>query len=246
MLDRTHYLFDIDGTLTRARKKMVGSHKTRFLKWMQGKSVFLVAGSDLNKVNEQLPPEVIENCEGVFCSMANQFWSGRGLIYENEWEPGPLLEEALLSFQMYTRFPVRCKRGGRGSIFDYRPGMLNFTTIGRNADTKEREKYYQWDKELGERKHIAKYIEDRFPELEARIGGQISIDIQPKGFNKSQASKWVRENLGGEIIYFGDNCQRGGNDYDICFDVLKYEGTIHEVKCPEDTFDILWRLENPE
>tara|TARA_B100000700_G_C14921575_1_gene797326 strand:- start:177 stop:950 length:774 start_codon:yes stop_codon:yes gene_type:complete len=235
----TRYMFDIDGTLTQARRRMSLAYERKFLNWMEGKSVFFVAGSDLDKVNEQLPIEVIANSDGVFCSMANQFWNRKGLVYENNWLPDPLLVEQLTSFQMYTSFPVKSKLGGRGKIFEYRPGMLNFTTIGRNANTAERERYYKWDKKHKERKNIVKQLESDFPDLDFRIGGQISIDIQPKGFNKSQASKWVRDNLGGQIVYFGDNCQHGGNDYDISLDVLKHGGTVREVKRPEDTFNLL-------
>tara|TARA_Y100000593_G_C4319346_1_gene342863 strand:+ start:5056 stop:5688 length:633 start_codon:yes stop_codon:yes gene_type:complete len=206
---------------------------------MEDKRVFLVAGSDLDKVNEQVAPEVIGACEGVFCSMANQFWRGKGLVYENEWAPDPRLIEQLISFQMYTKFPVKCKRGGRGEIIEYRPGMLNFTTIGRNADSEERGKYYKWDRENAERKNIVRELEKSFPELDFRIGGQISIDIQPKGYNKSQASKCVRESYEGTIVYFGDKCHEGGNDYDICVDVKENGGIVYEVKSPQDTLNRL-------
>ena len=42
---------------------------------------------------------------------------------------------------------------------------------------------------------IAKYIEKQWPELEAVIGGQISIDIAPKGRNKSQVLKHIIEKM---------------------------------------------------
>ncbi len=234
-----NYLFDIDGTLTEPRKKMSAKFSKKFLSWMENKRVFLVAGSDVDKINEQVAPEVIGACEGVFCSMANQFWRGKGLVYENLWAPDPHLVEQLISFQMYTKFPVKVKRGGRGEIIEYRPGMLNFTTIGRNASSKEREKYYRWDKENLERKNIVRQLEKDFPDLDFRIGGQISIDIQPKGYNKSQASKYVRESYEGRIVYFGDKCGKGGNDYDICVDVIENGGAVYEVKSPQDTLNIL-------
>ena len=132
-----HYLFDVDGTLTEPRQKMSKSFCKLFYPWMADKSVFLVAGSNLEKLSEQVPIEVIADCKGVFCSMANQFWSGKNLIYENEWIPDPFLLESLIGFQMYTKFPVRVKRGGRGEIIERRPGMLNFTTIGRAANGRE-------------------------------------------------------------------------------------------------------------
>ena len=83
-------------------------------------------------------------------------------------------------------------------------------------------------------------IEEKFPELEARIGGQISVDIQPKGNNKSQATKWIRKNVGGEMTYFGDRCLEGGNDYDVVLDLVEHQdGTFFQVDNYLETQELL-------
>ena len=207
-MNKKTYLFDIDGTLTEPRQKMDSSFSMQFLSWMVDKNVFFVTGSDKQKVDEQIPSSIMKRCRGVFCSMANEFWQNEELIYRNAFYPDPYLKEMLISFQMYTRFPIKPKLGGRGAIIEERPGMINFTTIGRNASVEERNKYYQWDQKNEERLHIAKEIEERFPNLEVRLGGQISIDIQPKGHNKSQASMWVREISGEELFLLVINVLR--------------------------------------
>ncbi|MAF23986.1 hypothetical protein CL634_00150 [bacterium] len=235
-----NYLFDVDGTLTEPMKKMEASFVFDFLAWMEGKRVFIVAGSNIEKVQRQLPSSVLARCEGVFCSMANEFWQKGKLVYRNEFEPDIWLTEELVRFQMYTPFPVRVKRGGRGDIIERRPGMINFAPIGRNADIQERERYYEWDQKNGERARIAKHIEKKFPALEARIGGQISVDIQPKGHNKSQATRWIRKNLGGEMIYFGDKCFEGGNDYDVVLDLTEHkDGVFFQIKNYKETQGLL-------
>ena len=179
--------------------------------------------------------------------MGNEFRKGNGIIYQNEFDPPAALRELLVSRQMYGGFPVEAKRGGRGEIFEFRTGMLNFTTNGRNADAEERNRYYKWDKKHKERSGIAKEVEEKFPELEARLGGQISIDIQPKGNNKSQASKWVRENLRERMFFFGDKCEEGGNDYDIALDITKSgDGKIFRVKDDRDTMEVLNKLGSEE
>ena len=254
-MNKKTFLFDIDGTLTAPRRGMDISFSMDFLCWMSGKRVFLVTGSDKEKANEQMPASILHRCEGLFCSMANEFWKTKNkinvenggpgeLIYRNEFSPDPFLKEMLLSFQMYTKFPIKPKVGGRGVIIEDRPGMVNFTTIGRNASTEERNKYYKWDQEVGERERIAKEVEDRFPTLEVRLGGQISIDIQPKGYNKSQASQWVRENIGGKIVFVGDKCHKGGNDYDIVLDIMRNkDGEYFPVDSYEETRQLLGSLE---
>ena len=165
------------------------------------------------------------------------------IVYQNEFNPPFELREMLISFQMYTKFPIKPKVGGRGAIFEDRTGMLNFTTIGRNAESEERQRYYKWDEENGERKHIAEVVEEDFPELEARLGGQISIDIQPKGYNKSQASKWVREHVDKDMVFVGDKCTEGGNDNDIYLDVKNNGGSVWQVRNPSDTEKVLENLE---
>jgi len=90
---------------------------------------------------------------------------------------------------------------------------------------------------------FCKIIEDTFPELEATVGGQISIDIYPKGKNKAQ----VLQDIIGPITFFGDKCQPGGNDYPIVerLGQMNEENnlscTIHEVKDYKETWDILKR-----
>ena len=39
-----NYVFDVDGTLTYARKEMTPDFKSWFIKWMDGKNVYLVTG----------------------------------------------------------------------------------------------------------------------------------------------------------------------------------------------------------
>jgi phosphomannomutase len=239
-------MFDVDGTITPSLQRMENKFLFFFLSWMEDKKVFLVGGSDKGKIFHQVSSSVIDRCGGVFCCMGNELWQGDKLVYKNEFDPPIQLREMLTSFQMYTKFPIKPKAGGRGVIFEHRSGMLNFTTIGRNADTQERLKYYEWDKEHGERKYIAEVIEEDFPDLEARIGGKISIDIQPRGFNKSQASKWVRENVDENIVFFGDNCMEGGNDNDIYLDVKNNGGFPFQVKDPSDTEKVLENLDKGE
>jgi len=239
----TSYLFDIDGTLTPSLEKMEESFEDFFLSWMNEKKVFLVGGSDKVKVDFQIPPSVQSKCGGIFCCMGNELWQNGEITYQNEFSPPAGLTETLIINQMYGGFPVKAKVGGRGEIFEFRSGMLNFTTIGRNAGFKERERYFKWDKKHGERKSIAEEVERKFPELEVRIGGKISIDIQPKGFNKSQATKWVRKNTPSQMIYIGDKCTYGGNDYDACRDLeISGDGVYYNVDDWKETEGLLKTL----
>mgnify|MGYP003116236909 CR=1 FL=1 len=233
------YLFDIDGTLTESRKKISSEFVYNFLNWMNDKNVYLVTGSDKPKVSEQLPQSIISRCKGVFTCMANELWIQEKLEYKNNFTPPKTLIEQLSSFQIKTKSPSFAL--GKSPFFEYRTGMLNFTTIGRNCTQRQRDVYYEWDNQNQERKSIVKKLSPLYKELEFKIGGQISIDIQPKGANKSQATKWLRNKFKNcEFVFFGDRCFKDGNDYDIVLDIEKNkDGKWFNVESPKDTQLIL-------
>jgi phosphomannomutase len=97
--------------------------------------------------------------------------------------------------------------------------MLNFSVVGRNCTQEQREEYFEWDNKVGERRKIANEIMSGWPELEAVLGGQISIDIYPKGKDKSQIYEHLEEKENifcpDEYIFIGDRTEKGGNDYPL-------------------------------
>ena len=213
---KINYLFDIDGTLTPARQKITDDFSFFFLDWMRNKNVYLVTGSDRKKVLQQMPNSILTRCEGVFSSMANVFDKPDGCVYENNWLPSQKLTKELSLIRANSEYDTK-----RETFMEPRKGMLNFTVAGRESTYAQRLRYYNWDQENGERLKIIKNLKSKYKRLEFRLGGEISIDIQPKGKNKSQASKWIRKYEGGKIVFFGDRCMEGGNDYDIVEDIRK-------------------------
>ena len=234
-MERLIYLFDVDGTLTPPMKKMEGGSAMRFLQWMKDKQVYIVAGSDKKKVNQQLPASILHRVMGVFCSSANELWDQNTLIYKNDWTPSNDLLDYLLKLYHNSHFTPKGK-----NFIEIRTGMLNFSIVGREAVFEQRDIYNKWDTKNKERQNFASQIKSKFPDIEACVGGQISIDIYPKGQAKSQASIWVTENLKKEMVFFGDKCQQGGNDYPIANDIIQRGcGTYHNVKSYNHTLEIL-------
>jgi phosphomannomutase len=125
-----------------------------------------------------------------------------------------------------------------GAHSDYRPGLLNFSIVGRNATLEQRKMYCNYDKQVGERYRIAQGFNERFPQYQASVAGEIGIDITVKGCNKSQilkdfdAAGLYFEN----ITFFGDKCEYDGNDYEISRAVAFGGGTIYQVKDWKDTW----------
>ena len=204
------FIFDVDGTLTPSRLSMTKEFQTFFKQWVNKNKFYLVTGSDLPKLQEQMCFFDIE-AERIFTCCGNQMWRNNKLIYNNKFELTLKLKNTLEVILMSNQYPHRY-----GNHIEDRGSMVNFSIVGRNCTQEQREEYYKWDKEKGERKIIANAIKEKFPNLDAVIGGQISIDIYPKGNDKSQVLKHIEKiHPTGKIIFIGDGIESGGNDYPL-------------------------------
>jgi len=224
-----NYIFDVDGTLTPSRLPIDKKFEEFFLKWMEGKNVYLVTGSDKDKTIEQVGEKIWNKATRCYQSCGNAVYENGKLIKENKFKLEPDLQFVLVESLVKTKWSQRY-----GNHIEERIGLINFSTIGRQCPQDARMAYDLWDQKNGERKRICKRINKEFPKLEATIGGQISIDIHPKGQDKSQ----ILNDVEGEIMFFGDRCEPGGNDYPI---VEKIQGKhiVHKVKDWQSTMSIL-------
>ena len=224
-----NYLFDVDGTLTPSRLPIDKNFEQFFLNWMKNKNVYLVTGSDKDKTIEQVGEKIWFNVTRAYQSCGNAVYEKGKLIRQSDFKLDVELQRMLFTLQACSDW-----KHHHGNHIEERIGLVNYSTIGRNCDQSSRNAYYDWDQLKGERKLFCKMIEDTFPHLEASIGGEISIDIYPKGQNKAQ----VLNDLEGPITFFGDRCEPGGNDYPI---VLRIEDkhTVYNVKNWEETYKIL-------
>lgn len=84
--------------------------------------------------------------------------------------------------------------------------MLNVSPIGRNCSYEERLEFNKYDEEHGIRKALVTELQSKFAHLNLCyvIGGQISIDIFPKGWDKTYCLQHVRSKNFREIHFFGD------------------------------------------
>ena len=124
-----------------------------------------------------------------------------------------------------------------GIHIEDRPGMVNFSIVGRGATVEERASYVEYEFVHNERKLIADAFNLEFNELgiTAQVAGETSIDICPNEKDKSQIIHDFDEQ---SIYFFGDNMEEGGNDAtlkqaiisrnnknDKCFTVTGWEHT---------------------
>jgi phosphomannomutase len=213
MRDRI-YLFDVDGTLTHACQSIDEEFADIFLSWLRDgkKKVYLVTGSDIEKIKQQVFPSFIDQCEGIFTCSGNVFYSAGCKIYEKTLEiPEGLIE----NLEVYLAESAWMSK--QGAHIELRAGMINFTTLGRNATQNMREAYSRWDMMQREREDIVAYLKDLHPDLEVAIGGAISVDIYPAGSNKAQVVEKLQERHGQDVsfVFVGDKNIPGGNDWPL-------------------------------
>tara|TARA_Y100000593_G_C4268488_1_gene316101 strand:- start:101 stop:802 length:702 start_codon:yes stop_codon:yes gene_type:complete len=225
------FLFDIDGTLTPARKRMEKDFKTFFGLWTgeqysKGNKVFLVTGSDKDKTKRQIGVALWRFVTGCYQNCGNQLYVRGRLREESSWKPSDKLRSDIAKVVESSMWYCRAKNN-----LEERTGMANMSTVGRSASPALRKEYFEWDKRHREREKIVQILSSKHPELEFAIGGEISIDIYPKGKDKSQ----VLSDMFGHTVFFGDRCGTDGNDYHISQKADKY----YHVKDPNETRQIL-------
>jgi len=214
MRDRV-YLFDVDGTLTYPLTEVDDEFADIFLSWVRDKQkqVYLVTGSNIQKTKRQLFSSFIDQCEGIFTCSGNVFYSKGKKIYENTLTlPPQFIDDLELYLDQGSSW-----RKKTGNHIEIRQGMVNFSTVGRNATPNLRAAYYGWDQETHEREDMVEYITSLYPDFEVAIGGQISVDIYPMGKNKAQVVDTLQEFHGAdvEMIFVGDRNVPGGNDWPL-------------------------------
>lgn len=238
----TLVLFDVDGTLTPARLTISPEFKQLLADLRKKVVIGFVGGSDLQKQVEQLGANVLNEFDYCFSEngltayklgqqLASQ--SFIGWIGEEKYNE---LAKFILGYLANIDLPKR-----RGTFIEFRNGMINVSPIGRNASTAERNEFEQYDKEHKIREKFVQALKDKFPDvaLTYSIGGQISFDVFPTGWDKTYALQHVEQEGFKEIHFFGDKSYKGGNDYEIYEDPR----TIgHAVNNPYDTARILKEL----
>ena len=202
------FIFDVDGTLTPSRGKMDKSFITFFFDFCRNNDVYLVTGSDKAKTIEQIGEEIYNKCKRVYQCNGNDIWQSDNNIQTNEWTLPNLARTFLISCEYESPFTQRT-----GNHIEERPGMVNFSVVGRNANLEERAAYVAYDTKENERNTIAKAFNTMFPDLSAKVGGETGIDISPRGADKSQILRDFKED--DTLWFFGDAIYEGGNDYPL-------------------------------
>jgi phosphomannomutase len=227
------YIFDVDGTLTPSRDKMDEDFKSFFMSWCRDHIVYLVTGSDQEKTIEQVGEDLYSAVNGVFNCAGNAFYVKNRLIYTRDLKLTHDQISWLLDTLELSKTPYKT-----GNHIEFRLGMVNFSTVGRNANREERAAYVVYDEETNERFTIAQEFNEAFPELEATVAGETGLDIYSRGYDKAQVIDELSGNVK-DFVFFGDKICENGNDLSLAQAIGRMGGSYHNVDSWKDTYDIL-------
>ena len=239
-------IFDMDGTLSESRQPISDEMIDCLRKIPNSYKKYLVTGSDMAKIEEQIPEDVLlEVFDKVFACNGTRVFNTR-LDLDDETRPiEPELIHSVTLKDFYSDSDLNHivntllklahethTKIKTGTFIEWRDSQINFSVVGRNCTTEQREDYIKWDKKSKERKKLVEQLEDKFQGwgLSFRLGGQISIDITRQGWDKSYAFSNISEKPE-DCVFFGDKIVPGGNDYDIAVLCGKY----HDVQGAADT-----------
>ena len=226
------FIFDVDGTLTPSRGRINKHFAAWFEHFATHNPVYYVTGSDKDKTVEQLTSPIYNLAIRTYQCSGNDVYEGSKNVYKANIDWDPLTLDFFQTELNRSEYPFRT-----GVHAEHRPGLINFSILGRRSNKTQRADYTKWDKEQSERVQIAERFNKRFPQYQASVAGEIGIDIVARGRNKSQIITDFRNQ--GEIHFFGDMCQPGGNDYELALAIDEMGGIVHEVCNWQDTWDQL-------
>ncbi|KAI9221527.1 phosphomannomutase [Blastocladiella britannica] len=235
----TIVLFDVDGPLTPARKTISPEMLATLERLRKRVVIGFVGGSDLTKQHEQIGDHALDLFDFGFSENGlTAFRLGQKLASQSfiEWIGEKKYQELVKFILHYIAdldIPVK-----RGTFIEFRNGMINVSPIGRDCSHPERADFFAYDKVHNVRKTMIEALRAAFPDLGLTysIGGQISFDVFPTGWDKTYCLRHLANEGFTEIHFFGDNYMPGGNDYEL---FVHESVTGHAVKEPADTMRIL-------
>lgn len=254
-------LFDMDCTLTPARKSIESDMISKLTELLTKTKVGIVTGSGLNYLQQQmsrlwdgintpnLDNLILYPCNGT------QRWEWQN----NKWENTHVVDmfdevgvaawmnliTSVLGLQnkcvndatMLKNFPAM------GHFTSNRVSLLNWCPIGRDSNHDIRARFEALDAENNIRVRLKKDL-DRMIEgnseskgkFKTALGGKTSIDIYPVGWDKSYV---LRFHDAKDTWFVGDRCFPGGNDYELYLRVNEDGHGAYETTGPDNTIKLI-------
>ena len=235
-------LFDIDGTLTKPVNEIEEDMIATLQKASKYFDLAIVGGSDRVKQTKQLK-HAVDLFDYAFSENGTvSFDKEQKIFHQNSIAKhfGESKYQEIINFILHyiadLDIPIK-----RGTFIELRNGVLNVSPIGRNCTQEERDTFHEFNLKAKVLPKMAEDIRKKFEKdgLFVSIGGQISMDLFPSGWDKRYCLQFISDKYE-DIHFFGDKCFQGGNDYEI-FHHERVKG--HDViEGPKKTIQIIEEL----
>jgi len=218
-------LLDVDGTLTHPRQ-IILDDMISFLQNINKETCHLgiVGGSNIKKIQEQLQLPQFELFNYIFAENGLDCYTyNKDLMKLTNTFNYSIIEELgeetieyivnMINIELKTlEIPVRTS-----NFIELRKSIINVSPIGRDCSQEQREDFYHYDSTYKVREKLINKLKKKLGHLnlEYSIGGQISIDIFPTGWNKTYCLHHIDMNKYMKIYFIGDKTSKGGNDYEL-------------------------------
>ena len=246
-------LFDMDGTLTPARKPIEIFMVQSLRRLSEISRIGIVSGSDFDYVMQQCSSLFdvggidLRDIDLLPCN-GTKFYSWKNTQFELSHEENMMtllnsqyqdLVREILKLQSEIINTEMKDSLISGTFLQYRGSMLNWCAIGRDAVHDIREQFILLDKKEKirkmYRKRLQKFIKDSNMPIQTALGGDTSIDIYPEKWDKTYALRHYRDH---KVFFIGDRCEEGGNDRTL-FEKLSKVGTAFKTSDPKQTARII-------
>lgn len=255
----TIVLFDMDGTLTEARKEISREMISVLDTISQHSKIGIVSGSPYEYIKQQLnflwsPRKNKQNYIIMPCNGTQVYtWDSKNADFECVYSTDiksylaekigspeaakqkfNTLVSSILSKQIELINDINDLEVS-GNFLSYRGSMLNWSMIGRDASHDLRERFKLIDNELQIREKLHNSLivhmnASGLVGIECALGGTTSIDIYPSGWDKTHALNHLK---GADVWFWGDSCGPNGNDRTL-FEELGPGHRSFEVTDPSD------------
>lgn len=239
---------DMDGTLAKSRQPAELEMISAIKSISKNFSFVIITGGKLSLIQDQITSLIKDEKTTLylFPTSGNQFWifsNGKyEMIYENKMltdDQNLILNSIIDCINRFSLVPFTSDQ------IELRDSQITFSILGRSAPYELKASYdFNGDK----RKVFVNYMKEKNHQLsskfEVRLGGTTSIDFTYKGMDKSfgllKIKKYLKVN-NKEILFFGDKCFEGGNDWEIAKEV-----PFIQVNNEQETLDQFKKIINNE
>lgn len=191
----------MDGTICES-KQLISDINRDCLNGLN-KNIFVISGASRQQMEKQL--------EGLNCTILAQ--SGNDTP---KWNKKLTVDERRDVYEHIARikhrYPKYFKKPFK-ELIQNRGGQISLSFIGHDAPRDQKESFDPTKLIRGE-------VLQRIPfdnlTLTATIAGTTCLDYTRKDGNKGcNLKEWIKDIPNEECVYFGDNLQKGGNDYSV-------------------------------